>query len=516
MKEIKPELETFARIKVVGVGGSGGNAISRMIEANLKGIDFIAVNADAQDLHHCKVSEKIHIGKNLTRGLGAGMNPDIGRQAAEENKDEIQDALKNADMVFVTCGLGGGTGTGAAPIIAEVAKDTGALTVAVVTRPFAFEGMQRRKIADAGLEALRSNVDTIITIPNDKILQVIDKNTPLLDSFKIVDDVLRQGVQGISDLITIPGIVNVDFADVKAIMQNTGPALMGIGRASGENRAVEAAKQAINSPLLELSIHGARGVLFNISGGSDLTMMEVNDAAQIITESADPDAKVIFGAITDEELKKGEIKITVIATGFHPSVSRERTFEKTSRVPTVSSEPIMVAKEIVREIPEMKVEPVEDKFKPKTSPVPNFSKKNLSSSIADVFKKDLREKIKEREKEKEPEKDTQENVGYEESFDKKEPERVERTENRNFNMNRDEQRREERGPQVAASFDRSSSIRQSQTERIFSGSERRERREEGGSSRPFTSNISNIKYNDEYDIPAFLRKKMDKNKRESD
>jgi cell division protein FtsZ len=323
MKEVKPELETFARIKVVGVGGSGNHAVSRMVEANLRGIDFIVVNTDAQDLHHCKVSEKIHIGKNLTRGLGAGMNPDIGRQAAEENKDEIQDALKNSDMVFITCGLGGGTGTGAAPIIAEAAKEAGALTVAVITKPFSFEGLQRKKIAEEGLESLKNQVDTIITIPNDKLLQVIEKKTLLLDSFKIVDDVLRQGVQGISDLITIPGIVNVDFADVKSIMQNTGPSLMGIGRSTGENRAVEAAKQAINSPLLELSINGAKGVLFNISGGQDLTMMEVNEAASVITDSIDPDAKVIFGAITDESLRKGEIKITVIAAGFE-----EQSFRK--------------------------------------------------------------------------------------------------------------------------------------------------------------------------------------------
>ncbi len=316
MKEIKPEFETYARIKVVGVGGAGNNAISRMMEANLKGIDFIAINTDAQDLHHCKVTEKLHIGKNLTRGLGAGMNPDVGRQAAEENKDELQDALKGSDMVFVTCGLGGGTGTGAAPIIAEAAREAGALTVAVVTKPFAFEGLQRKKIAEGGLENLKNQVDTIITIPNDRILSAIDKKILLLDSFKIADDILLQGVQGISDLITTPGIVNVDFADVKAIMENTGPSLMGIGKASGENRAIEAAKQAINSPLLELSINGAKGVLFNVSGGPDLTMMEINEAADIITESIDPDAKVIFGAITDENLKKGEVKVTVIATGF--------------------------------------------------------------------------------------------------------------------------------------------------------------------------------------------------------
>ncbi|MCK5466669.1 cell division protein FtsZ [Candidatus Parcubacteria bacterium] len=336
MKEIKPEFETYARIKVVGVGGGGNNAISRMMEANLKGIDFIAINTDAQDLHHCKVTEKLHIGKNLTRGLGAGMNPDVGRQAAEENKDELQDALKGSDMVFVTCGLGGGTGTGAAPIIAEAAREAGALTVAVVTKPFAFEGLQRKRIAEEGLENLKNQVDTIITIPNDKILSAIDKKILLLDSFKIADDILLQGVQGISDLITTPGIVNVDFADVKAIMENTGPSLMGIGRASGENRAVEAAKQAINSPLLELSIDGAKGVLFNVSGGPDLTMMEINEAADIITESIDPDAKVIFGAITDENLKKGEVKVTVIATGFgdQPYLKEDvikRELEKTEK-----------------------------------------------------------------------------------------------------------------------------------------------------------------------------------------
>lgn len=324
MKEIKPEFETFARIKVVGVGGSGNHVISRMIEAGLTGIEFIGINTDSQDLHHCKASEKIHIGKNLTRGLGAGMNPDVGRQAAEENRDEIQDVLKNTDMVFITCGLGGGTGTGAAPIIAEAAKEVGALTVAVVTKPFAFEGAQRRKIAEEGLENLMDQVDTIITIPNDKILQIIDKKTLLLDSFKIADDILRQGVQGISDLITIPGIVNVDFADVKAIMQNTGSSLMGIGIASGENRAIQAAKQAINSPLLELSIDGAKGVLFNVSGGADLTMMEVNEAANVITEFIDDDAKVIFGAVTDENLKKGDIKVTVIATGFGDQPSKKR------------------------------------------------------------------------------------------------------------------------------------------------------------------------------------------------
>lgn len=316
MAEIKPPVETFARIIVVGVGGSGGHGISRMIETKIKGVEFVAVNTDAQDLHHNKAAEKVHIGKNLTKGLGAGMNPDIGRQAAEENRDEIQEVLKGADMVFVTCGLGGGTGTGAAPIVAEAAKELGALTVAVVTKPFSFEGAQRRAIAEEGLQNLRERVDTLITIPNDKLLQIIDKKTTLINSFKIVDDVLRQGVQGISDLITKPGIVNVDFADVRAIMSNSGSALMGIGIGTGENRAAEAAKAAINSPLLELSIDGAKGVLFNVSGSSDLTMLEINEAANIITEAIDPNAKVIFGAVVDETLKKGEVQITVVATGF--------------------------------------------------------------------------------------------------------------------------------------------------------------------------------------------------------
>ena len=316
MAEIKPDIETFAKIKVVGVGGSGGNGITRMIDAKIKGVEFVAINTDAQALHNSKAQEKIHIGKNLTKGLGAGMNPEIGRQAAEENRDEIQEVLKGADMVFVTCGLGGGTGSGAAPIVAETAKELGALTVGVVTKPFAFEGSQRRAIADEALENLRDRVDTLITIPNDKLLSIIDRKTTLVNAFRIVDDVLRQGVQGISDLITKPGIVNVDFADVRAIMEDSGSALMGIGIASGDNRAVEAAKAAINSPLLELSIDGAKGVLFNISGSSDLTMLEINEAASIITENIDPNAKVIFGAVTDDQIRKGEIQITVVATGF--------------------------------------------------------------------------------------------------------------------------------------------------------------------------------------------------------
>lgn len=316
MAEIKPDIEMFAKIKVVGVGGSGGNVLSRMIDANIKGVEYVAINTDAQALHHSRAGEKVHIGKNLTKGLGAGMNPEIGRQAAEENRDEIQEVLKGSDMVFVACGLGGGTGTGAAPIVAETAKELGALTIGVVTKPFSFEGAQRRAIAAEGLENLKDRVDALITIPNDKLLSIIDKKTTLINSFRIVDDILRQGVQGISDLITKPGIVNVDFADVRAILEDSGSALMGIGIASGDNRAVEAAKAAINSPLLELSIDGAKGVLFNVSGSSDLGMLEINEAANIITESIDPNAKVIFGAVVDDQIRKGEMQITVVATGF--------------------------------------------------------------------------------------------------------------------------------------------------------------------------------------------------------
>lgn len=341
MAEIKPDIETFARIKVIGVGGAGNNAITRMIDAKIKGVEFVAINTDAQALHHSKAGEKVHIGKNLSKGLGAGMNPEIGRQAAEENRDEIQDVLKGADMVFVCAGMGGGTGSGAAPVVAEAAKELGALTVAVVTKPFSFEGAQRRVIAEEALQNLKDRVDTLITIPNDKLLSIIDRKTTLINAFRIVDDVLRQGVQGISDLITKPGIVNVDFADVRAIMQDSGSALMGIGIASGETRAAEAAKAAINSPLLELSIDGAKGVLFNISGSSDVTMLEINEAANIITESIDPNAKVIFGAVVDDQVKKGEIHITVVATGFdaervkeNPLVNRVQSKSYTTSVQT--------------------------------------------------------------------------------------------------------------------------------------------------------------------------------------
>ncbi len=315
MAEVKPAIESFAKIKVVGIGGSGGSAINRMVKSKIKGVEFIAANTDVQALHASQASVKIHLGKAVTRGLGAGMNPDVGRAAAEESANEIREALKGADMVFITCGMGGGTGTGASAVVAEIARDLGALTVAVVTKPFAFEGAQRRTIGELGHKRLGEAVDAIITIPNDRVLQLIDKKTPLLEAFETVDDVLRQGVQGISELITVPGLINVDFADVKAIMSSTGSALMGIGRGTGDSRAIEAAKQAISSPLLEVSIDGAKGILFTITGGPGLTMFEVSEAAKVITANADPDAKVIFGAVVDETLKD-DVRICVIATGF--------------------------------------------------------------------------------------------------------------------------------------------------------------------------------------------------------
>jgi cell division protein FtsZ len=312
---ITPKIETFARIRVLGVGGSGCNAIHRMKEVGIDKVEFIGINTDAQALLHSQADRKVHIGRKTTGGLGTGMNPEVGRASAEESREEIAEAIKNSDMVFITCGLGGGTGTGASPIVAEVAQKAGILTVAVVTKPFSFEGVKRREIADRGMEELRAHVDTIITIPNDRVLQIIDKKTPLLQAFRTVDDVLRQGVAGIAELVTIPGLVNVDFADVRTIMSNAGSALMGIGMGKGENRALDAARASIGSPLLEMSIDGARGVLFNITGGKSLTMHEVDEAARFITKSVDPDAKIIFGAVIDEEMDD-EVKITVVATGF--------------------------------------------------------------------------------------------------------------------------------------------------------------------------------------------------------
>lgn len=316
MPQVTPEIETFARIKVIGVGGSGKNAINHMMNAKVRGVEFIVVNTDAQDLQNSLAKKKIHIGKNLTRGLGTGMNPDIGKRAAEETREEIQEALKGADMVFIAGGKGGGTCTGAAPVVAKIAKEMGILTIGVVTKPFFFEGQQRMKFAEQGLDELKKSVDALVVIPNDRILSIINKETTARQAFAYSDEVLKQAVEGISDLITTPGIINVDFADVRAVLDNAGSALMGIGIASGEKRAEEAAKLAINSPLLDLSIHGAKGVLFSIAGGDDLTMFEIQDAAKIITESIDPNAKVIFGTVRDEKLKKNEIKITVIASGF--------------------------------------------------------------------------------------------------------------------------------------------------------------------------------------------------------
>jgi cell division protein FtsZ len=315
------DLANFANIKVVGVGGSGGSAVTRMINSKLRGIEFIAINTDSQALAFNEAPIKIQIGKETTRGLGAGADPEIGRKSIEENKEEVYEALKGADMVFVTCGMGGGTGTGAAPFVADIAKELGALTVGVVTKPFSFEGMRRKKIAELGIAEMKEKVDTLITIPNDRLLQVIDKKTSLFDAFGIVDDVLRQGVQGIADLIIYHGLINVDFADVKAIMSDAGSALMGIGHGTGDNRAIEAARAAIDSPLLELSIDGAKGILFNITGGPDLGMYEIDEAAKAITEAADPDANIIFGAIIDEAMQ-GEVKITVIATGFESESNR--------------------------------------------------------------------------------------------------------------------------------------------------------------------------------------------------
>ncbi|NLX77573.1 MAG: cell division protein FtsZ [Clostridiaceae bacterium] len=315
MLEFDIDMENFARIKVVGVGGGGNNAVNRMIEAGLRGVDFIAVNTDKQALFLSKANTKIQIGDKLTKGLGAGANPEIGEKAANESRDEIAMAIKDADMVFVTAGMGGGTGTGGAPVIAQIAKEMGILTVGVVTKPFMFEGRKRMQQAERGIENLRAVVDTLVTIPNDRLLHIADKRTSMLDAFRIADDVLRQGVQGISDLIAVPGLINLDFADVKTIMLETGLAHMGIGKGTGENKAEDAAKQAISSPLLETSIEGAKGVLLNITGGPDLGLQEVNTAAELIQNSADPEATIIFGAVIDENLKD-EIIITVIATGF--------------------------------------------------------------------------------------------------------------------------------------------------------------------------------------------------------
>jgi cell division protein FtsZ len=388
--EVKPKIETFARIKVLGIGGSGTNVVHRMTELGIKGVEFVSINTDAQALHNNAADKKIHIGKTITKGLGSGMNPDLGRQAAEESQEEIEDVITNADMVFITCGLGGGTGTGAAPIVAELAKNRGILTIAVVTRPFTFEGSKRKEVAEAGYDNLKDKVDAIISINNDRILQIIDKKTSLIDAFKTVDEVVRQGISGISDLITTHGIVNADFADIRTIMQDAGTALMGIGHASGENRAELAAKAAVNSPLLDMVIDGAKGVLFNITGGRDLGMFEIDEAAKVITKNVDPDAKVKFGAVIDENMGD-ELRITVIATGFdeHNRKPAPVTFVQPEE-PMIVKQPVAVSQP--SESPRMEVrkplfspkpvEPVQPQFQPPEEPddeldIPAFIRKKM-------------------------------------------------------------------------------------------------------------------------------------------
>ncbi|MBD8068382.1 cell division protein FtsZ [Bacillus sp. PS06] len=348
MLEFDTNLDQLATIKVIGVGGGGNNAVNRMIEHGVQGVDFLAVNTDAQALNLSKAETKMQIGGKLTRGLGAGANPEVGKKAAEESKEQIEEALRGADMVFVTAGMGGGTGTGAAPVIAQIARDLGALTVGVVTRPFTFEGRKRAGQASGGIAAMKEAVDTLIVIPNDRLLEIVDKNTPMLEAFREADNVLRQGVQGISDLIAVPGLINLDFADVKTIMSNKGSALMGIGVATGENRAAEAAKKAISSPLLETSIDGAQGVLMNITGGTNLSLYEVQEAADIVATASDQEVNMIFGSVINDNLKD-EIVVTVIATGFNEAeVSQPKP---SSRPSFQTQKPTPVKRETKREEP---------------------------------------------------------------------------------------------------------------------------------------------------------------------
>ncbi|MCK6462405.1 MAG: cell division protein FtsZ [Candidatus Pacebacteria bacterium] len=385
MSKINPEIESFARIKVIGVGNSGTNSVNHMVRSKVRNIDFITVDTDAQKLHHSLASKKIHIGKNVTRGLGGGMNPELGKRAAEETKEALQETIKGADMVFVACGLGGATGTGAGPVVAKIAKEQGILTIGVVTKPFGFEGMQRTRLAELGVENLKDSVDAMIAIPNDRLLSIVGKDTTFLSAFQMCDDVLKQAVEGISDLITMPGIINVDFADVRTVMQNAGSALMGIGTGQGEKRAEEAARMAINSPLLDITIDGAKGVLFAISGGPDLTMVEIQNAAGVITESIDPDAKVIFGTINDERLKKGEVKVTVIATGFPTepktnNIKKPFSFQTETAPATENKEPKIFKdfRDKPREEKEMFTPKKEDKDKDNDSwdMIPAFLRRN--------------------------------------------------------------------------------------------------------------------------------------------
>ncbi|TXI12252.1 MAG: cell division protein FtsZ [Polynucleobacter sp.] len=365
MPKVNPEIESFARIKVIGIGGSGKGALNHMINSKLQGVEFIAMNTDTQDLHHSLAEKKIHIGKNLTKGLGAGMDPEIGKRSAEETREEVQDVIKGADMVFIAGGMGGGTGTGAAPVVASIAKNEGILTVGVVTKPFFFEGASRMKLAERGLEELEKEVDALIVIPNDRLLSVIDKNTSVKQAFEMCDEVLKQAVEGISDIIRTAGTINLDFADIKRILKDSGTALMGVGRGMGENRAREAATAAVNSPLLDVSIHGAKGVLFAIYGSEDLGMLEVQEAAKIITESVDKDAKIIFGIASDPTLKKDEVKVTVIATGFPAGFGRSHSSQSSISekrdAEVVLPEPRLEKRETIKEaIEESKEETTSD------------------------------------------------------------------------------------------------------------------------------------------------------------
>ncbi|HSX44524.1 MAG TPA: cell division protein FtsZ [Candidatus Saccharimonadales bacterium] len=369
MPQVEPVIETFARIKVIGVGGAGGAAINRMVEAGVEGVEFVAINTDAQALHHSKAQTKVHIGSDTTRGLGAGAEPKVGQKAAEESIEDIKKAVQGADMAFITIGGGGGTGSGAGHIVAKLASESGSLVIGFATKPFAFEGEKRRRNAEIAIDNLRKTVDTLIIIPNDRLLQTIDRQTPLLEAFKVADDVLRQGVQGISDLITVHGLINLDFADVKTVMKDAGSALMGIGRATGENRAIQAAQQAVDSPLLEVSIDGARGILFNVIGGHDMTMHEINTAAETITSAADPDANIIFGATINPDLE-GELIITVVATGFDDSyfANRQKVVSPALDLEDSKPEDETVMKEMDMEL---KDEQPEDDFH-KDTPMPNI------------------------------------------------------------------------------------------------------------------------------------------------
>ncbi len=386
MAKLNPDIESFARIKVIGVGGSGKNAVNHMIGSKVNGVEFIVMNTDVQDLHKSLADKKINLGKNLTKGLGAGMNPEVGKKAAEETKAEIQDVIKGADLVFIACGMGGGTGTGAAPIVARASKEQGILTVAVVTRPFSFEGQHRMRLAEMGIKELEKEVDAIVIIPNDRLLAISEKETTFKDAFAMCDEVLRQAVEGITDLITTPGIINVDFADIKAIMADAGSALMGIGRASGDNRAEEAALRAINSPLLEISINGAKGVLFSIAGNEDLGIQEVQTAAKIITESIDQDAKVIFGTTKDEKLKKGEIRITVIATGFPTDSPRKSLFQAQTEM-TIQKAPELPEKKEIRP----KKQEVVDTMEADDDFIPTSNKKESIEIVDDAFSDDSKD-----------------------------------------------------------------------------------------------------------------------------